>query len=439
MAPCWSHVFFLLLTSSAAANPTQQPSVSSQPSAAGQPPSAAGQQPPSAVSYQPSAAEQLSALLGPVVEGAVSRAQSVQLAGRLERLQAGAEAGQRALAELTRQQLRLDTIAHDVTALQLSVLAGGGRGVSPTLPAGLCPPPEQARQQDGRNKPRAGHEPRREPELEDSEPQPELTRTTRRRPVPVPEPEPTPEQETETEPEPPPRQEEEPCEARPTALPAGVAAYQAPAVRACGCSCLQLRHRGVTQDGVYWLTGLPVPALCDFSHDDGGWTLLLTSVSKAGWDPYSVLGRSLLSPSLTDNYSMLKYADAIRDLGTSERFAYRIETQAEKGRQRWGGVWFAPRRYSFIDETATQTDVSLVRRFDNWVYHEKGIKRRMPWINTYGYHDMKPILTTGTTGTNFWGTMVTHASYPHYSNSPWFHPHASDSGTVLYWMREDAF
>ena len=78
----------LVLTSS---QPTQQPPAAEQQTSA-------ADQPPAAVSFlQPSAAGQLSALLSPLVEGAVSRAQSgwqlVQLAGRLERLQAGADAG----------------------------------------------------------------------------------------------------------------------------------------------------------------------------------------------------------------------------------------------------------------------------------------------------------------------------------------------------------
>ena len=229
------------------------------------------------------------------------------------------------------------------------------------------------------------------------------------------------------------------CQQRPSPLPSGAAAYREPAERACARSCLQLQQRGVTEDGIYWLTGLPVPVMCDFSHDDGGWTLLLTAVSRQGWDPLSVFGRNMFSPSLADDYSILRYADGIRDLSTSDRFAYRIESQAEKGRQRWGGVWFAPRHYSFVDETGTQTDVSLVRRFDDWMYKGDGIKKRMPWINTGGKnpYKMHPVLTTASR-TEWWGTLVTHHTYTRHNHSPWYNPDVVHSGTMLYWMREVA-
>ena len=182
---------------------------------------------------------------------------------------------------------------------------------------------------------------------------------------------------------------------------------------------------------------MPVPVLCDFSHDGGGWTLLLTAASKHGWDPFSVRARNTISPSLTDNYSILERADAIRDLTSGGRFAYRIETQAENGRQRWGGIWFAPRPYSFVDETGSQTDVSLARRFDKWNYHDNGIKERMPWINTGGHHAMLPVLTTTAPSyKNWWGTLVANADHSG-TGTPWIHREAPSSGTVLYWMKED--
>ena len=281
---------------------------------------------------------QLRAVLTPVVEEAVSRSgtgwQLTHLSVQLERL-----------------QLRLDSALHDIAELKLAALAG--RGSSSICPSGAArsvsdPPPETPD--------RPGEEPR-------------------------------PESESETV-----------CEPSPTPLQVAAAPHQEPAVRACARSCLQLRNRThPPQDGVYWFTGMPVPVLCDFSHDGGGWTLLLTAVSHPGWDPLSALSRSPLSPSLGNDYSILEHADAIRDLGTGSRFAYRIETQAEKGRRRWGGIWLAPRLYSFIDETGTQTEVSRVRFFNNWSYKNHGIKKRMPWINT-GLHGTAPVLTTTDSG-----------------------------------------
>ncbi|KAF0311454.1 hypothetical protein FJT64_017711 [Amphibalanus amphitrite] len=412
----------------AAALPSQQP-----------PPA---DQPPPAVSYQPSAAEQLSALLNPLVEGAVSRAQCGwqlgQLAGRLERLQAGADAGHRALAELTRQQLRLDSVVHDVTALQLSVLAGGGRDGS-TGTAGACRPPPQAERRQKWAQTRVS--PPGTAEVSETEVAPQgtpaptpaegdLVRRTREQPEATP---------VGSQPQEAGQIQEPACQQRPAPLPGGAATYQEPAERACARSCLQLQRQGVAQDGVYWLTGLPVPVLCDFSHDDGGWTLLVTAISRQGWDPLSIFARNVYSPSLSDDYSILRYADTIRDLSTSDRFAYRIESQAEKGRQRWGGVWFAPKHYSFVDETGTQTEVSLVRRFDDWIYKGDGIKRRMPWINTGGENPyrMHPVLTTASK-TEWWGTLATHHTYTRHNHSPWYNPNVVHSGTMLYWMREVA-
>ena len=227
------------------------------------------------------------------------------------------------------------------------------------------------------------------------------------------------------------------CQRRPEPLSSQGGGYIEPMKRACARSCLQLRDQGgAPQDGVYWFTGMPVPVLCDFSHDGGGWTLLLTAVTKT-WDLLSAMGRREGSPSLKDDYSILRYANAIRDLGSGGRFAYRIEAQAQAGRRRWGGVWFAPRRYSFVDETGSQTDVRLVRRFDKWDYKDTGIERRMPWLRAEG-GDHSVLTTTAKQGIHWWGTLASHRNAAGgYQHSPWVHQLATQSGTVLYWMRED--
>ena len=230
---------------------------------------------------------------------------------------------------------------------------------------------------------------------------------------------------------------EQTCDKSPRPLPTGQAPFQRPAVPACARSCLQLRDQGGSpRDGVYWFTGMPVPVLCDFSHDGGGWTLLLTAASRAGWDTLNVLGRDRFSPSLTDNYSILRHADAIRDLGSGDRFAYRIETQAEVARQQWGGVWLAPRGYSFVHESPSQTDVSVVRKFNKWNYHGNGIEKRMPWVNVAG-GEPGLLTTSASASSSWWGTLVTYHGSGGFDHSPWIHPDPQRSGTVLYWLREE--
>ncbi|KAF0307545.1 ER degradation-enhancing alpha-mannosidase-like protein 3 [Amphibalanus amphitrite] len=177
------------------------------------------------------------------------------------------------------------------------------------------------------------------------------------------------------------------CEKRPQPLPADRGFYQRPAVLACARSCLQLRDQGgAPLNGVYWFTGMSVPTLCDFSHDGGGWTLLLSARSHPGWDRGTVVSRAEASPSLERDYSILRHADTIRDLGTTDTFSYRIEARAETGRRRLGGVWLAPSTYSFTHNTRSQTEVTLATRFGSWEYKPRGLKRRMPYLKRFNRH-----------------------------------------------------
>ncbi|KAF0302628.1 hypothetical protein FJT64_025276 [Amphibalanus amphitrite] len=339
------------------------------------PPSAA-EQLPTAADQLPSAADQLAALLGPVVEAAVSRA-----------MQGGADAGQRALVELGRLEGRLDAAVHGLAELQLQFgrLEGRLEAAADQNVTCQCSPQQNVKTEE------------LQPVTEEQEPF---------------------------------------CETSPARLLPGLGPYWEPERRACARSCLQLRDQGGSpRDGVYWFTGMPVPVLCDFSHDGGGWTLLLTVAAREGWNSLSVLRRSERSPSLTSNYAILARADAIRDLGTGSRFAYRIEAQAETGRRRWGGVWLAPRHYSFVHEAPTQTSVSRAAKFNNWEYKDTGIEQRMPWLNMGAG---SAVLTTSASATTQWfGTLVTHETNTGYTFSPWIHEQAVKSGRVLYWMREE--
>ena len=345
-----------------------------------------------AVDQQLAASEQLSQLLEQAVQRVLNGRSAAADSGQLERL-----------------QHRLD-----VLELRLTTLTAGQCETRQLPPTAAC----------RKGKAVSGQE--TEPEQES---------------VSEPEPEPQPQPELEPEPElglgPGPEPEPEPCDKFPRPLPAGQAPYRQSAVLACALSCLQLRDQGGSpQDGVYWFTGMPVPVFCDFSHDGGGWTLLLTARSRDGWNLLSVRSRRERSPSLDDNYSILRHADAVRDLGNGSRFAYRIETQAEKSRQRWGGIWLAPRNYSFIAEEPSQTKVACVRKFDKWNYKTNGVRKRMPWLNMY-QRDTASSATVLTTGDgpvpNGWGSLLYDEGTTAYHHSPWSHPEAVQfwQGSVL--------
>lgn len=47
---------------------------------------------------------------------------------------------------------------------------------------------------------------------------------------------------------------------------------------------------------------------------------------------------------------------------------------------RWGGIWKAPRSYSFVKTDNSQTGVRLTKKFDEWGYSWYGLKKRMPWL-----------------------------------------------------------
>ena len=85
-------------------------------------------------------------------------------------------------------------------------------------------------------------------------------------------------------------------------------------------SCRHLQQVGEERnhnypDAVYKInpTGSqPVMAYCDMSRDGGGWTLLVTSHTNS-WTAQNVKLRNVNSPKLTDDYSILQYADSIKD------------------------------------------------------------------------------------------------------------------------------
>ena len=111
------------------------------------------------------------------------------------------------------------------------------------------------------------------------------------------------------------------------------------------------------------------------------------------------------------------------------------------GRERWGGVWEAPRHYTLNSSHSDQADVTLQVQFDadSWssVPSHLAIRNIVPWINRHGFKGGKPILSTAEESDVYWyGTVVTATDDPA-GVSPWIERHQARTGARLYWLRED--
>ncbi|XP_048584529.1 uncharacterized protein LOC5514577 [Nematostella vectensis] len=186
-------------------------------------------------------------------------------------------------------------------------------------------------------------------------------------------------------------------------------------------------------DGIYKIyppgsSNQTVMAYCDMTRDGGGWTLLVTSHTNT-WTADNVRLRNEGSPSLKSDYSILQHANSIKNqinIAGGE-FEYRLEAQ---NRGRWGGIWRAPRSYTFTATDNGQTNVELETKFDNWVYSDKGIEKRMPWISGAK-------LTTSRSATSNWWGSITGDVY-NYHPAPWIQGNQMEEqpSHIWYWMRE---
>jgi len=86
-------------------------------------------------------------------------------------------------------------------------------------------------------------------------------------------------------------------------------------------------------DGIYTIYpgGFAKPsvkAYCDLSRDGGGWTLLVTSRTNT-WTAQNVRLRNKDLPSLSVDYSILHYADDIKNNlnAIGRTFEYRLEAE----------------------------------------------------------------------------------------------------------------
>jgi hypothetical protein len=170
------------------------------------------------------------------------------------------------------------------------------------------------------------------------------------------------------------------------------------------------------------------------TRNGGGWTLVLTS-THSGWTAAEVLSMNGGSPSLGNDYSILKDADAIKgSSGASANFEYRIEA-SERGR--YGGIWSAPSSYSFVKTDNSQTNVEMTTQFDSYTYpSDEGIEKRMPWADPGGCAGLTT--SDGRSGgcNMWWGTMVTKSGWG--TAGPWLGDAMQSPPVFWYWVREAA-
>ena len=186
------------------------------------------------------------------------------------------------------------------------------------------------------------------------------------------------------------------------------------------------------ESGYYYITnpninsGEPFLIYADMETDGGGWTLIVRNTGYDGWTTTNALEYNIDSLDESDNYSILRYADALKS--SSSGFQYMIDAN-ERGR--WGGIWTANQNYSFTASTNTNTDITLNTKFDNWSYGNSSIEARRPY---YSNNTSNGILTTSVSNTNnWWGSLITQQST--WYTAPWISSGMSSPSTIWYWVR----
>lgn len=199
------------------------------------------------------------------------------------------------------------------------------------------------------------------------------------------------------------------------------------------CNELKTKKRGrgaPLKDGLYMIhqNSQYFPVYCDMTSETGAYTLLVTS-STNGWSKSKVNFKNPSRPSLVRDYSILGLADKIKALCGGTSFKYRLEAN-ERGR--WGGVWTAPISYSFVSQHNRQTNVTLVKKFDDWEYDWRdSLERRMPWLG-----ERKGLLTTSTHADySNWGSIISETK--EYNPAPWIYYKMANPGVIWYWVNED--
>lgn len=136
-------------------------------------------------------------------------------------------------------------------------------------------------------------------------------------------------------------------------------------------------------------------------------------------------------PSIVKDHSILKHADVIKTHSEEDCFNYRLEAK-EFGQ--YGGIWVAPKSYSFLAKDKSQTNVQLVNKFGDWDYRGNTIEKRMPWI----CENCPAILTTAANSPDYFGSIVSGSSYSGQLGfpAPWMRNVEISPGIIWYWIKE---
>ncbi|KAL9951076.1 hypothetical protein ACROYT_G043672 [Oculina patagonica] len=200
-------------------------------------------------------------------------------------------------------------------------------------------------------------------------------------------------------------------------------------------SCMEVYFRGLqtnpVSDGIFAIKPpgqYELKTFCDFTTEGGPWTLLVTSKTHSGWDKDNIKQRNSDKPSLQDDFSILGFADAIKDFDKSQEFfQYRIEADGEN---RWGGIWEAPRNYTFLSTCDKQTEVKMVKKFDSWD-ENSNLAKRMPRLALS--NDL--LLSSASTVDDSSGSLVYNSGA---SSASYLVTEKPNPSVVRFWMREGA-
>ena len=110
-----------------------------------------------------------------------------------------------------------------------------------------------------------------------------------------------------------------------------------------------------------------------------------------------------------------------------EFFQYRIEAD---GNNRWGGIWEAPRDYTFLSTSDKQTKVKIVKKFDSWD-ENSNLGKRMPRLGLS--RDL--LLSSASTVNDSSGSLAYNSGA---SSASYLEPEKPKPNVVRYWMREGA-